>query len=46
MKDRVHFFSVEDISIPYYFQMAEKVIEEYENGGLSDDVNDSFGTYH
>lgn len=46
MKDRVHFFSVEDMSIPHYLQMAEKVIGEYENGRHPDGVNDHLELFH
>lgn len=46
MKDRVHFFSIDDMSIPYYLQMAEKVIEAYENGKHPDCVNDHLEIFH
>lgn len=46
MKDRVHFFSVEDMSIPHYLQMAEEVIGEYENGRHPDGVNDHLELFH
>lgn len=46
MKDRVCFFSTDDMSIPYYLRMAEKVIEEYEKGKHLDDVNDHLEFFH
>lgn len=46
MKDRVHFFSIDDMSIPYYLHMAEKVIEAYENGKDPDGVNDHLEIFH
>mgnify|MGYP003332403907 CR=1 FL=1 len=46
MKDRVHFFSVEDMSIPHYLQIAENVIGEYENGRHPDGVNDHLELFH
>ena len=46
MKDRVQFFSIEDMSIHHYLQMAEKVIVEYENGKHPNGVNDHLELYH
>lgn len=46
MKDRVHFFSADDLSVSHYLQMAEKVIAEYENGKKAEDINDYLELYH
>lgn len=46
MKDRVHFFSPDDLSVPHYLQMAEDVIAEYENGRIPKDASDFIELLH
>lgn len=46
MKDRVHFFSTDDLSVPHYLQMAEDVIAEYENGRIPKDASDFIELLH
>ena len=46
MKDRIHFFSTDDMSVPHYLQMAENVITEYENGRVAENASEFIELLH
>lgn len=46
MKDRVQFFSIYDMSIPHYFERAEGVVQQYQDGWRPDDINDVIELYN
>lgn len=46
MKDRVHFFSIYDMSISYYLPMAEDVITRYHSGWRPTEINDVIELYN
>ena len=46
MRNRIHFFSTYDLSIYYYLQNAEQIIEKYHNGWRPVDVNDVIELYN
>lgn len=46
MKDRIQYFSTYDMSISYYLQNAEEIIEKYHDGWRPDEVNDVIELYN
>ena len=46
MKNRIHYFSTYDMSISYYLQNAEEIIEKYHEGWRPVDVNDVIELYN
>lgn len=46
MKDRVHFFSTDDMSVPHYLRMAENVITTYENGRVAENASEFIELLH
>lgn len=46
MKDRVQFYSVDDMSAPYNLQKAEHFVDEVERGWKPEAINDIIEMYH
>lgn len=46
MRNRIQYFSTYDMSISYYLQNAEEIIEKYHKGWRPDDVNDVIELYN
>ena len=45
MRNRIQYFSTYDMSISYYLQNAEEIIEKYHKGWRHEDVNDVIELY-
>ena len=46
MRNRIQYFSTYDMSISYYLQNAEEIIEKYHKGWRPEDVNDVIELYN
>lgn len=46
MRNRIQYFSTYDMSISYYLQNAEEIIEKYHKGWRPDEVNDVIELYN
>ena len=46
MRNRIQYFSTYDMSISYYLQNAEEIIEKYHKGWKPEDVNDVIELYN
>ncbi len=46
MRNRIQYFSTYDMSISYYLQNAEEIIEKYNKGWRPEDVNDVIELYN
>lgn len=46
MVDRVQFFSIYDMSIPYYFERVQEVLLKYQSGWRAEEINDIIELYN
>lgn len=44
--ERVHFYSLYDLSIPMYYNRMEEVVKKYEEGKKTNDINDYIEMFH